>query len=67
MKLPWKRRNAEAKVRAEKAKAQFEDAQAEYQKTVRDSHLVSDVLAALLYQAEENAIMEKIQKVARGY
>lgn len=62
---PWKR-VAESGAQAQKAKAEAEVARREYEKTVQTGSKVSEALAALFYHAEQNRIVENIQKVARG-
>jgi hypothetical protein len=52
--------------RAAEAKAEAVQARHEYERVVQNSFRVSDILAALRYHAEENQIVEKIQRVARG-
>lgn len=73
MKFPWKRiADAKAQTAEEQAKAaaaheQVEGAKAEYEKTLRTGFTVSAALSALFYHAEQNQIIENIQKVARGH
>lgn len=59
MKWPW--------TRVGEAKAQTEQAKAVYEQAIRNRYQVKQVLAALEYHAEQNRIVESIQKVARGH
>lgn len=65
MNWPW-RRIAKDKATTKQAEAQAAQARIEYQRSVAKRNEASSVLSALFYHADKNAIVESIQKVARG-
>lgn len=66
MRWPW-HHTADIKAKSAKADDQVEQAKAEYEATIQFTARVSSALSFLTYHAEQNRIMESIQKVARGH
>lgn len=59
MRLPWQKRQDQAKVETERAQNQYEWA-------VQNRTTVSGLVSRLVYHGEQNAIIEKLNMIARG-
>lgn len=59
MKWPWQR--------TAEAKAETDEARAEYEQTLQTGGLVSEVLSVLFFHADQNGFTEKIHRVAKGH
>lgn len=60
------KRKEQLRQKEAEAAEQVKEAQAEYERTVQNGSAVSTILSVLFYHAEQNRIVESLQKVARG-